>query len=822
MNVSVKILYLFLFSFLFFSPESHAQKKTAHAARLPRQPKVDGILNDDCWKLCDSIDDFTQYIPVYNAKASQRTVVRIGYDDEAIYVAAMMYDTAPDSIYREIGVRDDDLNADKITVQFDTYHMQTDAYTFMVWASGTQADWRENDGTYNAIWQSAVKLNDKGWACEMKINYSALRFPKIKDQIWGLQLFRGIRRYRETDQWSLEKKSNANYLTDWGILKGIKDVDPPLRLSLTPFISLYGDHYPFNEKGKSNYSYSFSGGADLKYGINESYTLDVTLLPDFSQIKSDYLVKNISALETVYEEHRPFFKEATDLFMQEDLFYTRRIGKLPSGFYAVNDSLKPGEIILKNPGQSRMINAVKLSGRNKKGTAFGVFNAITNNMYAVLKDSSGSTRKLLTEPLTNCNIFVFDQVLKNNSKIYFINTNVIRDKKYNNANVSMLGLTLNDKHNMYRLYASGALSKQFYKQESRVNLPSEKLGFKYALSLSKVSGNILFDFYWSQMNDAWNVNDLGISLRNNLTTAGFTLNYNIYEPFWKIRNAYTRLNVNYTENYLAEKIEEFQINLSNNFTTNKYLTVWEGFTISPVFVNNFVDTRVPGRFFVMERWFYANVGFSSDYRKKLALDMNFEYWQDIQGDGQYFGVTTTPIFRLTDHFTFQISNTYEESINDVGFADFDDLSNIILGKRDLTTVENEISARYMFKNNLSLSLLARHYWSKGRYSQFYKLDYDGQLITDPLYDPGNSYNFNFNAFNIDLMFFWEFAPGSSLNITYKNNLLSEGTLVTPSYFRNFRNIFEEKQLNSLSVKVIYYLDYQQVNRLANKKKYKKT
>ncbi len=796
----------------------HAQNKKARATRLSFPPAIDGVLDDNVWKSCDTIDDFTQFVPVYNVKPSQRTVVRIGYDDNAIYIAAMMYDSAPDSILRELGSRDDDLNADKICVQFDTYNMQTDAYTFMVYASGVQLDYRINDGTYNAVWQSAVNISNKGWSCEMKINYSALRFPKEKEQKWGMQIFRGIRRHREADQWSLEVKGQSNFLVNWGQLEGIKEVNPSLRLSLTPFISLYGDHYPYNETGKSNFSYSFSGGLDLKYGINESYTLDITLLPDFSQVQSDYPVKNITAFETVYEEYRPFFKEAIDLFKEGDLFYTRRIGRTPEHYYDVNDSLVPGEVIKKNPGQAKLINAVKFSGRNKKGTAFGLFNGITNNMYAIIEDSSGNTRKILTEPLTNYNVFVFDQILKNNSKIYLVNTSVLRTKKYDDANVSVAGLVLNDKKNKFQVSAQGGISLKFHTTDASSRDFGNTLGYKYSLFVGKVSGKFQCNVYRNEMNHTWDANDMGLTLQNNRTTTGFQMAYNIFEPFWKLRNMYSNMSVYYIENFLTKRVEEFQIELSNNFTTNKYLTIWESFSVSPLLVHNFAETRVPGRYFVVDRWYYANVGFSSDYRRLFALDMSSDYWQDINGDGQYYSINTSPIFRLSKNFLCILSNNYSESFNDVGFADMDNLNNIIFGKRDITTVVNQLKARYMFRNNLSLTLSVRHYWSKGRYSEFYKLNNDGMLITDPLYFNDRNHDFNFNAFNIDLMFYWEFAPGSSLNITYKNNIGKDDVVVNPSYFRNFGDIFAEKQLNSLSIKVLYYLDYQNVKKALRKKR----
>ena len=169
---------------------------------------------------------------------------------------------------------------------------------------------------------------------------------------------------------------------------------------------------------------------DLKYGINESFTLDMSLLPDFSQVQSDNKIKNLTAFETVYEEQRPFFKEAVDLFMKGDIFYSRRIGKTPALFYSLDDNLNEGEHIIKNPVQQRLINATKVSGRTKNGLAIGLLNAITAHTYAKVAEEPGTTRKVLTDPLTNYNLLVLDQALKNNSNFYITNTNVVRDNNF--------------------------------------------------------------------------------------------------------------------------------------------------------------------------------------------------------------------------------------------------------------------------------------------------------------------------------------------------------------------------------------------------------
>lgn len=802
---------------LIFPQRIFSQTKQHKISFIQKAPVIDGLLEDPCWPECTAITDFTQYVPVYNVSPTQKTEVKIAYDNNAIYVAAMMFDSAPDSIALQLGNRDDDVSADKFGIEFDTYNLQNDAYAFVVSASGVQNDYRINDYTYNAVWSSSVKIRKDGWSCELKIPYSALRFPNTKVQEWGMQTFRVIRRKRELVEWSLEKKDASNNLVNWGKLTGINDIKAPLRLSLTPFLSVSAEHFPNETAGKSDFSYSFSGGLDLKYGINDSYTLDVTLLPDFSQVQSDYQYKNISAFETVYDDNRPFFNEAIDLFKTGNLFYTRRIGRTPQLYNSVEDNLETGDQVIKNPSQAKLLNAIKLSGRSKNGLAIGFFNAITNNMFAEIKDSTGSSRKILTEPLTNYNILVLDQALKNSSKIYFVNSNVIRSKKFDDSNISVLGFVLNNKKNSYSLTGQFGLCQQFSKIFNESNKFKNTLGYKYSVGFAKTSGNFRFNLYRNELNDSYDANDLGLTLQNNQTVTGLNLAYNIYEPFWKFRDMENRLEISYRENFLTKYREDFNISFTNVFTTLKYFTVWEGFQLSPFRNSNFVETRTSGRYFTTDKSYYVFLGFSSDYRKPFALDGSFDYWQEIGGDAYYSSYTLTPIYRINDHLKIWLMGKYEDNTNDVGYVDTDDMDNIIFGKRDITNVESQINLKYIIKNNLSLSLGIRHYWSKGRYSEVYKLADNGDLITDNGLQTQDDYNFNFNSLNIDLLFLWEFAPGSTLNVAYKNKIISDEQEVVPSYFRNVKDVFDNPQTNSLSLKVIYYLDYQYLKKLRKHK-----
>lgn len=800
--VAIFILSLIILPFCVCSQNPDKQ---AIAVRTSVPPRIDGYLNDSIWNNATAVSDMKQFQPNFNIKPSQKTEVKVLYDNNAFYVGAMMYDSAPDSILQQLGNRDSDLNADKFGIEIDTYNAATDAYSFVVTASGVQTDYKEYDATYNAVWESCVKILDNGWSVEMKIPYSAIRFPNTETQTWGLQYFRVIRRFRELIQWAPETKGNSNRIVYWGKLNGIKNIQPPVRLSLTPFIAFYGDHFPYNTEGVSNYSKSISGGLDLKYGINESFTFDMTLMPDFSQVQSDNYVKNITAFETVYDEQRPFFKEAVDLFQKGDVFYSRRIGHTPIGFYDVEDSLGKGEKIIKNPGQAKLLNASKFSGRNKNGLAIGILNAVTGNTYATIEDSLGNTRKFLTDPLSNYNIVIFDQAMKNNSDLYFINTNVIRTKEYDDANVTASGLTLIDKSNTWQFAVSGAISQKYKKEATSENGYNNSVGYRHKISFAKIKGNFHASLWDEVYNSAFSANDLGVTFYNNYNNYGTSLSYNIYEPFWKLISVNNTLSYSRSQNFTTSNPIESKIMFQHVGTFNNYMTYWTGYAGCPETIYDYYEPRTPGYFYKQHRYNVEYVGLSSDYRKPVAFDLEF-YYTTVKFDKyKEYQINFRPIFRVSDHFYFYHKIALDKQQNNIGFSTIEPDGTIIFGKRTINTIENTFSSIYNFKNDLSLSLRIRHYWSTGEYDRYYKLDAYGNLFDQLNYTA--NHDFNFNSFTIDLVFSWQLAPGSNLGIVWKNSILTDENAIIKRFYNNFEHTLNQDQLNSLSLKMIYYLDY---------------
>ncbi|TAL58064.1 MAG: hypothetical protein EPN85_12460 [Bacteroidetes bacterium] len=799
--------------------------KTLKAIRITSAPKIDGLLDEEVWKNAEAASDFIQNSPIEGAKPSQRTEIKIIYDNYAIYVGATMYDSAPDSILHELGNRDDNgLNADNFRFVIDPYNTRQDGYVFGVFASGVQFDGRFSDETYNAVWQSSVKITDKGWTAELKIPYSAIRFPNTKEQKWGLELTRNIQRKNEFVQWALTPAGKANFMKYWGTLLGISDIEPPLRLSLTPYLSSYFEKAPgYNADGTYNYanSFSYNGGADIKYGLDERFTLDMTLLPDFGQVQSDNKVKNLSYREINYEDNRPFFKEGTDLFNKDGLFYSRRIGKTPTLFYSVEDSLQTEEKVEKNPSQAKLLNATKLSGRTNKGMGIGVFNAITGNTYAEIKDSMGNTRRILTEPLTNYNSFVFDQQLKNSSNIFLINTNVMRNGSNDrDANVTGTGFMFQNKKNTWAIFGSSDLSQVFTHNDSLPENFNNQMGFFYGAGISKISGKWQYGIYREAMNSTFDRTDMGYYATVDYSSTSLNFAYFQFKPWKSVLRSQQHLNINYGDNYTTKKRTDLSANLNSNILFKNYIGIFYGGGVSPVSSYDYYEPRVPGRYLRTYEYYYAYCGFNTDNRKKFTLGINLNTSNWFKSNIQHFSakpgytIGLNPRFRASDKLSFHYSFNYSLDPFNVGFANFDTTNNIIFGGRRLITYENTFTTKYIFKNDLSLSINARHYWITGDYKKYYTLLDNGLLEPNPNYTVNN--NFSYNVFNIDAVFSWQFSPGSVFSVVYKNAIEKGDQIILRNFSHNLDNTLQSPQTNSISLKVLYYLDYQQMKRKRTK------
>src|SRR6476646_4994056 len=414
-----RLVCLLLICFTYLA--SDAQSKTLTAVKTTAAPKIDGWLDEAAWKTAPEAKDFIENFPTFGKPASTKTVVKILYDDEAIYIGAYLHDD-PELVRNQLTNRDDEQqqDVDYFSVFFDTYHDQQNGFQFLVTSANVQSDARlaanatteygsYGDKTWDAVWQSQVIMVADGCTVEMRMPYISLRFAKRDVQSWGLQFLRFTRRNNESSFWNPVDPKVAGFVNQFGVYGDLKNIQPPLRLSFSPYLSGGVRLTPNLVEGKTVYNTEWlrSGGMDVKYGINESFTLDATLIPDFGQVVSDNVVNNLTPYEIKFTENRPFFTEGTELFNKAGLFYSRRIGATPTDFYQVKDFADSDSnlLIRKNPAITQLYNAIKFSGRTQKKLGIGIFNAVSAPMRAeITNEHTGQDSMILTEPLTNYNI----------------------------------------------------------------------------------------------------------------------------------------------------------------------------------------------------------------------------------------------------------------------------------------------------------------------------------------------------------------------------------------------------------------------------------
>ncbi len=801
---------------------SNSAQKTIQTERIVDAIKIDGVLDEPFWQTAEVAKEFTQTSPIAGERASQPTEVRVVYDDESIYIGAICYDT-PESMSKILCQRDRfNANTDYFSVMLDTYNDQLNGFVFSVSTCGVQYDAKIYSNDYSSqldmIWYSEVKHTDSSWVVEMKIPYSAIRFAKGEVQHWCINFARYISVNREESFWNEVKPDLDNIVTQSGKLLGVKNIEPPLRLFFLPYVSGYVQHFPIDVEGQSNIGYNINGGMDIKYGINEAFTLDMTLIPDFGQVVTDNVVLNLSPFEVRFDENRQFFSEGVELFEKAGLFYSRRVGMSPLGRGAVSGQLKENEQIVDNPMSSNLYNATKLSGRTKTGLGIGVFNGISAVQYATVSDTiNNQSRRIQTSPLTNYNVFVLDQNLKNNSSITFTNTNVWRDGHDYDANVTGLNSTFNTKDNSYYVSLNGALS-QLYDVE--INL-----GHSVNVAIGKQKGNFVFDLFYSELSDTYDPNDLGFLYNNNQRIATGYVAYNIYKPFWKFNRMWTNFLATYSRMYNPNAYNETLFEGGIGATTKKFHSANLRFNAGTVTYDYF-EPRTPGYFFISPNWFNVNGWISSNYQKKFALDVNLGASKINNDDWRELFVSVSPRVRATDKIFVVYEWETEMKIKEQGFAvPFLGISNIddaiIFGKRDVITTINTLDFQYTLTNKMGITFRLRHYWSTVEYFNFYELQTDGTLTPslETGLNPDNTsiYNTNYNAFSIDMVYRWVFAPASEFNIVWKNNIFTSDNFEQLTYYNNLRQTLATSQLNSLSFRVVYFIDYQSLNKLGRKK-----
>ncbi len=781
--------------------------KTMAATRTTQKIVIDGHIKDSAWMQAPVATDFIEWRPSFGLKEDEknRTEVRILYDDDAIYVSGYVHEASSDSITKELVGRDVVGVNDFIGVIFDTYNDKINGFGYFVTALGEQFDAKYSssgeDGSWNSVYESYAQILSDGWTFEMKIPYAAIRFGSKNVQDWGINITRRRSKSGKQLMWNpTDPAIGGNFLAQFGLWTGIRDIKPPVRLSFSPYFSTYANHFPYNTPGVKNMQAAVNGGMDVKYGINQAFTLDMTLVPDFGQVQSDNQVLNLTPFEVRFNENRTFFTEGTELFSKGNLFYSRRIGGAPMHAGSVQSKLLPGETISKNPLETRLLNASKISGRTQSGLGIGFFNAITKTQYASIEKDGKEERKIETHPLTNYNIIVFDQSLKNNSSVSLINTNVTRSGHDYDANVTAALWDIYDKRNMWNVFGKVAVSQLIGKEPGKTTT-----GYSHNLGFGKTSGRFNFEV-WQQIADhKYDHNDMGYFTNNNYMDHGVWLGYRWLKP----KGWYNRINMNVNASYsMRYKPLDYQrLHVNGNFNVQLKNLWWAGLNSNfNAEQQDFYEPRVNGKLFKRPASWMIGGWVETNSAKKYSASVEFYSRNYLK-----YGSNTNELYfnnnyRFNKKLTISTNTMMQLSHNNLGYATMFNADSIVFALRKRTTVENIFNVKYNFTNKMGLTFRARHYWSRVSNKEFFRLREDGRLNTIA---GGISQNvdYNVNYFNIDMVYTWQFALGSFINIVWKDAISTFDRNTQQSYFKNFGNTLEADQQNSLSIRVIYFLDY---------------
>jgi len=799
-NTFFTLVYI-LTSVFFGYAQNNTSTKKIKAVRVNKAPKIDANPNDLQWQKADAATDFFMFEPGDGDPLPPEfdTQVKVVYDNTAIYILAVMKDPEPDKIPTIFGLRDQPIQTDYFSVVLNPFSTPNNNYLFKVFSSGSQLDTNrpgENDFSWNAVWDSKTVITQQGWIVEMAIPYSALRFPDDDNQTWSINFFRHIDRLRESYSWSyIDKTKSGDWVQFFGKLTNLTNLKPPIRLSLYPYASAV--HTTYDGDKDTNFGF----GMDLKYGFNGSYTLDATLIPDFSDTAYDEVVLNLGPFEQYYQEKRQFFTEGFDLFNKGKLFYSRRVGGTPTDSYNVYASIDNNETIVDNPDNVKLINAVKISGRSKNGLGIGFFNAITNKTEATVKNiSSGVERKIVTEPYANYNVFVMDYNFKGNSTISLINTNVLRQGGFRDANVTGIHLDLYNKDNTLNFSGITAMSllndavHDFTK------------GFKYFFSASKKIKEHRFGANVVAFDDKFDSNDLGFNRKNNFANLDLFYGYRILKPTKYFNSLNISFEAGFDRRYtgLAKVQNDFELN--SFFTNKKYLSYGLSFKyVTDAY--NYYEPRVPDRYFTFKAYGGVRAFLSTDYRKKLALDLKVGRYTVFNNPQNFYSFSISPRIRFSNRFNLKYNFEFQKRNNFKGFVALLN-EDIVFGNRNQRTLINSISSNYFFNTKSAINLNLRYYWSPVYYTGFYFLNDNGTLTATNTYNENK--NINYNVWNMDLGYTWEFAPGSNLSLLYRNSLMNFDQNAHIDLNQNIDNLLNEPARNSFIVKVIYYIDYNTV------------
>ncbi len=818
---------------------------SAVALRSESPPVIDARDADRVWQQAPVIDRFQEWRPNEGKPARFKTEAKIAYDAANLYVFVRAFDPHPDSIKKLLERRDSFTASDMIWVFVDSYHDKRTGYEFGVNAAGVKMDQAiyddgNEDGAWDAVWDVATRVDSLGWTAEFRIPLSQMRYSRDREHTFGIMIDRDVYRYNERYIWPLLRQSKPGFVSQFGSLHGMNDLENPRRLEVMPYAVTKSASTITNNAFTQKQN--IAAGGDLKYRITSNLTLDATINPDFGQVESDPSVLNLSAYESFFDERRPFFVAGRGLFRAdvncsqvncwgETLYYSRRIGRTPelAGTY--------GDTVPQQP--TTILGAGKLIGRFPTGTTVGLLEAATqretnpgdttyspSTNYAVLRASqdfrggSSGIGTMLTavnrgldqwsSPYLASSAYVGSvdfrhRFFKNNYEI----TGAFDKSVVRGSQVVIAALQNNGVHQFQRPDASLPLDS------SRTSLG----GDAEELAIGKIGGqHLMFNSAYSRRSPGFEVNDLGYLRRADQvswsTWAGFFDRQDrlFYHRF--------QLNNNWWQWWTTDGLPlERAYNYNTHITLKNYWGFHHGATIGQL-GKTYDDRQLRGGPAVRQDMYYAPwLSINGDDRKAWVPYFNGSYYEssDKRNWSTNFGPEID--FKMMGRFSSAISMNFGHNVQDNqfygNFTDANNLPHYTVAHLDQTTTSLTARLNYTFSPDLSLQTYLSPFVSKGTYSNVRQVsatpradDYDDRYApyNDPSVtaDPGG---FNFKALQSNVVMRWEYKPGSTLFLVWNQGRQGfNGVEGDRTFGGDMRDLFRLHPANTFLIKMSYWLN----------------
>ena len=821
--------------------------KRVTATRAAEQPTIDGRDDDAVWRRATPITEFQEWRPTEGGPPRLPTEAKIAYDAGNLYVFVRAFDPHPDSIITVLTRRDYYPASDMVWLFLDPYHDRRTGFEFGVNPSGVKLDAQiYNDGNedfaWDAVWDVATRIDSLGWTAEFRIPLSQLPYGRRQSNTFGFTIDRNLYRYAQRVSWPLIRQSQAGFVSQFGEITGLEGLEEPRRLEAAPYVvSKNVRHFTATDIERRQ---DVTVGGDLKYRVASHLRLDATVNPDFGQVEADPGELNLSAFQTFFREQRPFFVQGAgtlqfnvnctavnDCSTGEGLVYSRRIGRAPGLAGAYRDTT--------SPAFTTILGAAKLTGRLPGGLAIAALDAVTAHEVG----AGGVT----IEPATNYGVVRLRQDLRGGeTSVGGIVTTVNRDNDawsapylHSSAYVGAMDFRHRFPGGRYEISGSVDFSRvagsaraiagtqqnatHYYQRpdagltfdSTRTSLSGDAQGLQFA----KVAGeHTLFQTNIERRSPGFEINDLGYMQRADQvawsTWAGYfdRRRTSLYQRF--------QWNFNWWQYWTTAGLPE-----ERAFNTNTHITfpnTWSfhmGGTIGQLGPTYCYSCARGGPAVRQDSYFAPWLGINGDDRKTIVPYLWFNWFRGDGGRSRSFSFSPEVALKIASRVTASFSPSYRRSRNDVqplgGTTDTNDVTHYLFAHLEQKQLALTTRFTYPFAANMTLQVYAQPFISKGTYTNVRELsatpraaDYDSryQAYGDTAVT-NNIVGFNFKQFRSNVVFRWEYRPGSALFVVWSQGRRGfDGSEGTRSFGGDLEDLFDLRPDNTFLVKLSYWIN----------------